>query len=851
MKKNILFAFIILLFSFPNFAQEHIVSFKIQNKSDIGRLPKYVSVDNVENNIVTAYIWEDNLIKFNKLGYAYTELPHSADGKVINMATTIAQMANWDKYPTYDVYIQMMQKFANDYPAICKLDTIGTSQQGRLMLVLEISDNVGTDEQEPEFFYTSTMHGDETTGIVLLLRLIDNLLTNYGGSNTQINNLINNYDIWINPLANPDGTYAGGNNDVSGSQRSLANGDDPNRDFPYPLNTSSSSSNPETIAMKNFASAHHFVMSANFHGGAEVMNYPWDCWSTSQNAPADANWWEHIATNYVTSARTTNSNYMTSPISDGVTEGYDWYEATGTRQDYMNYFHHCKEITVELSSTKTLSSDELTTYWTYNAQSLLDYIEEAIYGFNGTVKNTSGAPLNAKIEISGYDKDNSWVTTDPAIGDYYRPIEPGTYNVTYSAEGYLSQTISVTVSNWKTTTVQNVVLQQAQQVTLTGTVLDAVSAQPIQNATISFPSTSISDVSTDAQGKYSITIPENTYQIKCYKNGYAQQVKTDTITVTNHVVDFALLESDAITFETEIPSEITFSGDANWVRSTDEAYEGSYSIKSGDISDDQTSVMTLTASTQAGNISFYKKVSCEDGSNDDWDYLKFEIDGQEKGRWDGEVNWSQETYTISAGNHTFKWSYIKDGSQDDGSDCAWVDYIELPANQPTTYSVSFTVKNGATATTIENATVNLVGYGTKNTDASGNVTFENVYETSDTNSISYVVSKHGFYDATGNIQVLGTTNQVVNLLDNPNVSIKELSTGISAYPNPSNGIFSLNLSDNSGNIIIYDINGNEILRKEVNFFSEKLDLNNYNSGIYTIKYISNKGIFFDKIIIEK
>ena len=89
-------------------------------------------------------------------------------------------MANWDRYPTYGVYIQMMQDFAANYPNICRLETIGDSQNGRLIQVLKISDNPDDVEDEPEFFYTGQMHGDELVGSIMLLRLIDYLLNNYG-----------------------------------------------------------------------------------------------------------------------------------------------------------------------------------------------------------------------------------------------------------------------------------------------------------------------------------------------------------------------------------------------------------------------------------------------------------------------------------------------------------------------------------------------------------------------------------------------------------------------------------------------------------------------------------------------
>ena len=842
MKKILIFVSIFLISIFAS-AQQHIISFEVMNKSEISKLPNYLSIDNVVGNEVTAYISEDNLQEFTKLGYNFTEVKNSQP-KVLNMATTTAQMANWDRYPTYDVYVQMMQDFATDYPNICKLDTIGVSQNGHLILVVRITDNVNSNETEPEFFYTSTMHGDETTGFVLMLRLVDYLLTNYG-SDAEVSNLVNNYDIWINPLANPDGTYNGGDNTVSGSVRLLANGDDPNRDFPYPLEPNHSTTNPETVAMMNFADAHNFVMSANFHGGAEVYNYPWDCWTSSQNTHPDDSWFAHLGTNYVQSARVLNSSYMTSVVASGVTEGADWYYAYGSRQDYMNYFHHCREVTIELSNTKILSTDELPTYWNYNKQSFLDYMKEAIYGFNGTVKNTSGEPLDAKIIISAHDVDNSEVYTDLITGDYYRPIAPGTYDVTYSSEGYISQTHEVTVSDWKTTTIKNVVLEQASQITLTGTVIDASTSLPLQGVMISFLNTTISDVETDANGHYSITIPENEYTIQASKFGYSTAIVTETISANNNVVDFALLTSEAIDFENDIPSEITFSGNADWFRTTDQAYEGAYCIKSGDISDNQTSVMTLTATTSAGTISFYKKVSCENDPNDNYDFLKFEIDGVEQDRWDGEVDWSQESFVITEGAHTFVWSYEKDGSTSSGEDCAWVDYIELPSEQPTSFNVTFNVSSSGTP--IEDATISLTGYGLGNTNASGEYIFNDVYQATD--SIAYTVSAAGFHTVSGKVFVNSNITENVNL--SVNASVNSITDNIELYPNPTKGVINIKLPVQNGVIQVLSISGKIIKTINVNSKNQILNLSDQPEGIYFIKFYSDNNIYTEKIVLQK
>jgi hypothetical protein len=76
----------------------------------------------------------------------------------------------------------------------------------------------------------------------------------------------------------------------------------------------------------------------------------------------------------------------------------------------------------------------------------------------------------------------------------------------------------------------------------------------------------------------------------------------------------------------------------------------------------------------AGDFSFFKKVSSEDG----YDYLQFYIDNILRDEWTGIVDWSQESYWLTTGSHTLKWEYVKDGWVDENDDCSWVDYILFP-----------------------------------------------------------------------------------------------------------------------------------------------------------------------------
>jgi hypothetical protein len=121
------------------------------------------------------------------------------------------------------------------------------------------------------------------------------------------------------------------------------------------------------------------------------------------------------------------------------------------------------------------------------------------------------------------------------------------------------------------------------------------------------------------------------------------------------------------------------SGNAPWLITSSGPYEGSYCAVSGDISDNQSSQMSVTFEVMApGTISFYYKVSSESS----YDYLHFYIDSNEQGSWSGTVGWTPASYPVSAGLHTFRWVYDKDGSVSTGSDCGWVDYIVFPAVGP-------------------------------------------------------------------------------------------------------------------------------------------------------------------------
>ena len=410
-------------------------------RNEVNYLSRKLSVYSVRDRLVYISISPLTLEWFISQDLEYNIIEDTG-AKGLLTASGLAQAMEWDTYPTYTQYDSIMKYFSIRYPSLCRLDTIGYSINNRLVLALKISDNAATDENEPEVFYSSTMHGDETGGFVLMLRFIDYLLKNYNTVD-RVRNLVDNLEIWINPLANPDGTYRSGNT-ITNPVRVNAEGADLNRRFPDPMDPTIVVAK-ENIDMIKFMRKRRFVISANFHGGAEVVNYPWDLEDSyyRSKSHADESWFLNISRVYADTVHNySGAGYMTD-FSNGVTRGYDWYEITGGRQDFVTWELQGREVTIELDRIKQTPAAQLELLWLYNRSSLLGYLENAFFGIHGTVRDSATyAPVGAKVFISGHDKDSSHVRSDTLNGAFVRMLAPGTYNLTFSAPGYKTKTLN-------------------------------------------------------------------------------------------------------------------------------------------------------------------------------------------------------------------------------------------------------------------------------------------------------------------------------------------------------------------------------------------------------------------------
>ena len=119
-------------------------------------------------------------------------------------------------------------------------------------------------------------------------------------------------------------------------------------------------------------------------------------------------------------------------------------------------------------------------------------------------------------------------------------------------------------------------------------------------------------------------------------------------------------------------------GTVQWLIYDTDPYKGSYCAGSSyTMGSSMTAEMSISCTiNHADSISFFYKVSSEAN----YDKFHFYIDGNDMFNASGEVEWTRAAYPVSAGSHTFRFTYEKDYNVSNGSDRAWIDNVTLPHN---------------------------------------------------------------------------------------------------------------------------------------------------------------------------
>jgi hypothetical protein len=270
-------------------------------------------------------------------------------------------------YHDYAEMVAELQQAALDHPAIFSLFSLGISYQGRTVWAGKISDNVDTDEDEPEVLFTHHQHAREHLTVEMALYTL-RMLTDEYGTDSQITNMVDGREIWLVFDVNPDGgeydiatgSYGSWRKNRQPNAGSSAIGTDLNRNWGYlwgccggSSGTPSSStyrgasafSAPETQVVRDFVNSRviggeqQITTHIDFHTFGELVMWPYGY--TFTDVPADITQDDHDTFVAMGQAMASTNGYTPQQMSD-------LYITDGTICDWLYGAHQIFSYTFEM-----------------------------------------------------------------------------------------------------------------------------------------------------------------------------------------------------------------------------------------------------------------------------------------------------------------------------------------------------------------------------------------------------------------------------------------------------------------------------------------------------------------------
>ncbi len=276
--------------------------------------------------------------------------------------------AGYEGFHTYAEMSAEVAAVAAAHPDIVQRFSIGQSYQGRQLWAAKISDNVATDEAEPEVLFDGLHHSDEHMGLEMTLRILHWLVDGYG-TDPRITGIVNRREIWIVFAANPDGAQYdirnGRFHHWRKNRQPNANGTvgtDLNRNYGYrwggggktsknPLAITyrgpSAFSAPETRAFRDFLASRvvdgrqQIRAAITFHEYGRLVMWPYGY--TKKNVPADMTTQDRAALAAIGRHMAASNGYRPEQASD-------LYITSGTTRDYEYGTYRIFSYTFELSN---------------------------------------------------------------------------------------------------------------------------------------------------------------------------------------------------------------------------------------------------------------------------------------------------------------------------------------------------------------------------------------------------------------------------------------------------------------------------------------------------------------------
>jgi hypothetical protein len=323
-------------------------------------------------------------------------------------------------YHNADGVLFSLEALAEQYPEVVRYVDLGRSWEGRRIGGLLLSDQPHLREfDEPSLRLLGGHHGDEYSSVEVTLDIAWTLAERYKAGDSEAQNLLDNNELWIAPLINPDGH-------VEFTRRNSRNVD-LNRNYSYLWSSTGAGgdapfSEVETAAIRGLSVARSFHHSLSLHSGATNLGWVWN--SLTLPTPEEP-WMEARCNDYL--GATEDPDFW-------ITNGADWYISFGDTNDWSYGNRGGHDYTLEVSLEKTPPEEDLPGVLAFHTGPSISFL--AAGGAEGIlfrVIDSEGRPVEA--EIGGADL--TWRGySDPETGIFARPLAEGGYNLSIEALGY-------------------------------------------------------------------------------------------------------------------------------------------------------------------------------------------------------------------------------------------------------------------------------------------------------------------------------------------------------------------------------------------------------------------------------
>lgn len=306
-------------------------------------------------------------------------LPVNGDG-ALGAKTYIGEYSefklNISQWHNYTTMKDELESFEDEFSDIMKIYDLGDSYQNREMLAVKISDNPDQNEtSEPDILIDGAHHGNENISREIPIYCLHYILEKYNMDST-IKNLVDNNEIWIVPMVNPDG--------VTANTRYNSRYIDLNRNYDiewvkyydgsynchngYPYDsTNASFSENETMAIRDLAYSHDFDTYASYHTtDNNYILFPWGCYDYSTSDDAT---FEHVG------------NRLKSLTNYTLLQLYDWdsFYKNGTSTDWLYNYSACLSYTIEVNDYDGIPESMISYYCKFQVPVCLYLIDMAEY----------------------------------------------------------------------------------------------------------------------------------------------------------------------------------------------------------------------------------------------------------------------------------------------------------------------------------------------------------------------------------------------------------------------------------------------------------------------------------------